>query len=249
VCAHTVASWCLWLLGYPDQGFMRSREAVELGESLSHLRTMGAGLRARAVFEQLRRDGPAARESAEALMSVSQGIGFPLLPPQATSIRGWALAQEGRLEEGISLMREGLSALSEAMFAPYFLVHLAEACGMAGAPDDALVVLDGARARIGSLGEYFYEAELHRVRGQLLLQCGEQADESEAAFRLAVETARRQEGKSLELRATTSLAELWQGQGRNEQARDLLQPVYDWFTEGFDTKDLMDAKALLKELA
>jgi predicted ATPase/class 3 adenylate cyclase len=249
VCARSIGSWCLWLLGYPDQGLIRSREALELSESLSHPWTRAAALRGQAVFDQLRRDGSAARESAEALKSASRELGFAFFPPQATCARGWALTQGGRLEEGIALMREGVSATSEAMFVPYFLVLLAEACGMAGALDDALVDLEEARSRIHSFGPHFYEAELHRVRGQLLLQSGEQADESQAAFRLAIETARRQEGKSLELRAATSLANLWQRQGRKEEARALLAPVYDWFTEGFDTRDLKNAKALLEELA
>ncbi len=249
VCARAFASWSLWLLGSPDQALERSREAVELAESLSHPFSRGLSLRARALCEQLRRDARGAREAAEAMISASNEDEFPYFPPFATSIRGWALTRQGRYEEGIALMREGVSDLSEAMFVIYFLVLLAEACGTAGAAEDALRALDEARDRIRSFGGHFYEAELHRVRGDLLLQSGGQGGESEAAFRLAVETARRQGAKSLELRAATSLARSQQRQRREAEARALLAPVYDGFTEGFDTRDLTDAKALLAELA
>jgi len=246
VCARSLLSWDLWLLGYPDQAFTRSREASDLGESLAHPGSWQAGLRACAILDQLRRDSLSAHESAKAMEAALRHEGF--FTPQATCVRGWSLTQQGRLEEGIALLCKGLSAISEALFVPYFRVLLAEAYGIAGALEDAFGALDEARSELDAFGPHFYESELYRVRGQLLMQQGSRSAESQAAFLQAIETARQQGAKSLELRAATSLARLWQRQDRKREAVNLLGPVYDWFTEGFDTKDLKDAKALLEEL-
>ena len=133
---------------------------------------------------------------------------------------------------------------------PSLLGYLAGALGQTGQADEGLTILAEAEAVMASTGERQSEADLYRVKGDLLLALPKpDPAQAEVAFRNALEVARRQSAKSFELRAVTSHARLWQGQGRKEEARDLLQPVYDWFTEGFDTKDLKDAKALLEELA
>ena len=165
-------------------------------------------------------------------------------------LRGWALVEQRRREEGTSGLRAGVDAyraLGAIIETPHWLGLLAEACSKAGRIDEALTVLREALDFVERSGTRYYEAELHRLEGEL---CGG-IDEarSEACFRRAVDIARAQQAKSFELRAAVSLVRLWQRQGKRNQARKLLTPVYGWFTEGFDTADLLDAKVLLDELA
>ena len=134
--------------------------------------------------------------------------------------------------------------------APLIIGKLAELQLRAGRLEEAALTVEGALAIARDTGQAFYDAELHRLKGEILLELQDHSeDEAESLFREAIEIARGQESKSLELRAATSLARLWQRQGKRDEARELLAPVYDWFTEGFDTQDLKDAKALLAELA
>ena len=149
-------------------------------------------------------------------------------------------------------MHEGLAvyrATGSALFLPYFLTLLAETSGAAGQPDAGLRLLDEARTVMDSTQERVYEAEMHRVQGELVLaQAADQHAQAETCFQHALDIARRQQARSWELRAATSLARLWQQQGKRAEARELLAPIYAWFTEGFDTADLQEAKALLEEL-
>ena len=168
-------------------------------------------------------------------------------------MRGTALAAQGQGVEGIAQMRQGLAALratGTAVGMPRYLAWLAEAYGQVGQVDEGLHLLAEALTIVDTTGERFYEAELHRLHGELLLrQAVPEAPAAEACFQRALDVARHQQAKSWELRAAMNLARLWQQQGKRDEARALLAEVYDWFTEGFDTADLQDAKALLEELA
>jgi adenylate cyclase len=176
---------------------------------------------------------------------------------QANVWRGWALAERGQQEEGISLMRHGMDAFHAAgveLERPYMLALLGEVYAKMGEQEQGRNVLAEARAIVDKTGERCWEAELHRLEGELTLLCTRPSQElsfpeAESSFHKALEVARRQEAKSLELRAATSLARLWQSQGKIIEACDLLSPVYSWFTEGFDTADLKDAKAVLATLS
>jgi predicted ATPase len=161
--------------------------------------------------------------------------------------------QQGQAKEGIEQMYQGLRAhraTGAEAGRPYFLALLAEAHGTLGKPEEGLTVLAEALVHVEHSGERYYEAEIHRLKGELLLQqSSDNAPEVESCFHHALDIARNQQAKALELRAATSLARLWQQQGKRQEAHDLLAPVYYWFTEGFETADLKDAKALLDELA
>jgi predicted ATPase len=168
-------------------------------------------------------------------------------------LRGWALAEQGQGAEGIAQIRQGLAAwqaMGEALYQPRFRALLAEIYGNVGQPETGLTVLAEVLADVHNTGLCYCEAELYRLKGELLLQQATgSGDEAEICFRQALDIARRQQAKSLELRAATSLARLWQQQGKRAEARELLAPIYGWFTEGFDTADLQKAQALLKALA
>jgi predicted ATPase len=205
-----------------------------------------------AVVHQFRRDAKAVQEHAEALMALSTEKSFPHWLAYGTIIRGWALTAQGEGAEGITQMRQGLvayRAMGAEIHRPYFLGLMAEAYGKVGQLEEGLAVLVEALAVVDKTGERNWEAELHRRKGELLLAVSEenQAD-AEACFHKAVGIARRQNAKSFELRAVMSLSRLWQ-QGKQEEAHQLLSEIYGWFTEGFDTADLKEAKVFLEELA
>src|SRR6185369_11957937 len=166
---------------------------------------------------------------------------------------GWALAMQGQGEVGMAQGRQGIAALratGAALLVPYFCTLLAEVSAHLGHIEDGLQALAEAHTLVEQQEERWWEAEIHRLRGVLLLrQPGAPQAEAETCFRQAQDVARRQEAKSLELRATMSLARLWQQQGKRTEAHALLAEIYGWFTEGFDTTDLQDAKALLEALA
>jgi predicted ATPase len=186
-------------------------------------------------------------------MRVSTEQGFASWLAPGTIVRGWALAQRGQGEEGIAQMRQGLAAylaMGAELGRPRQLAMLAEAYGRVGQTAEGLAVLAEALTAVHKTGEQFYEAELDRLKGELLLQQpAGSGDEAETCFRQALDVAHRQQAKSWELRAAMSLSRLWRQQGRRDEARELLAPVYGWFTEGFDTADLQEAQALLEALA
>ncbi|MEK7715558.1 MAG: hypothetical protein AAB387_08925, partial [candidate division NC10 bacterium] len=168
-------------------------------------------------------------------------------------LRGWALVEEGLATEGIAEMRDGLGVYRSTgtrWMEPYFLALLAEAYGTAGQPQEGLRVMAEALDVMGETRECAWEAELHRIEGELLLESGSPhaRQDAEERFRRAIDTARQQEARSWELRAAMSLGRLWQGQGKRDAARQLLTQVYDWFTEGFDTVDVRAANTMLREL-
>jgi predicted ATPase len=205
------------------------------------------------MFHQFRREARWTQERAEAALSVAQEQGFPFWMAFGAVLRGWALVQQGQTQEGIEQITQGLMtyrATGVEILRPWFLSLLAEAHGIMGQSEAGLDVLKEALALADTTDDRWCEAELHRLKGELLLQqSADNQSEAEACFHHAIRIAQSQQAKSWELRAATSLARLWQQQGKRQEAHDLLTPVYNWFTEGFDTADLKDAKALLDELA
>ena len=251
ICLHWL-SHALLTLGYPSQARARSGEAIAAARPLAHPNTMSQALVSDCTLHQLLRDRREAQEQAVALIALATEHGFPLWLTVGVVVRGWALADGGRVEEGIAVMRRGLAdyrATGAETWSPYFLGLLAEAHGRGGQAAAGLRLAADALDRVERTGVRWIEAELHRLRGELLLTVPE-ADqpEVETCFVRALTVAREQGARLWELRAATSLARLWRDQGRRAEAHDLLAPIHDWFTEGFDTPDLQDAKALLDEL-
>jgi predicted ATPase len=242
-------AWTLWCLGYQAQGLARSHEAVTLAQQRAHPYSLGFALSCAAVLHQFRRDVRCTQERAEAAMSLAKEHGFQFWMANGTLLRGWALAQQGQAQEGLEHLHQGsraYRATGSELMRSYFLALLAEVQGMMGQSEAGLAVLTEALALVDTTGERWYEPELYRLKGALLLQ--QSADyhaEAERCFHHALEIARSQQAKSFELRTATSLAKLWQQQGKRQEAHDLLEPVYNWFTEGFETADLKDAKVLL----
>ena len=203
-------------------------------------------------MSQFCRDVSAVYEQAEAAVALSTEQGFTLWAAWGTSLRGWALAIQGQAEAGLTQVRLGIAdwrASGAALGVPYFNTLLAEVCGHLGHTADGLQALDEAHTMVEQQEERWWEAEIYRLRGVLLLrQTGTSQAEAETWLQRALDVARRQEAKSLELRAAMSLVRLWQQQGKRTGAYNLLAPIYGWFTEGFDTADLQEARALLDTL-
>ena len=253
VTCHSFSAWTLWCLGYPDQACARHEEAVLLAQQMAHPFSLGFVLSMAAVFHQFRREIRATQERAAATISLAQAQGFAHWLAVGGILRGWALAQQGQAQAGIAQLTQGLRAFRATgaeTLRPYFLALLAEAHGTLGEPEAGLTVLTEALALVDTTGERWYEPELYRLKGALLLQqsSANQA-EAEACFAQAIAIAQKQQAKSFELRTATSLPRLWEQQGKRQQAHDLLVPVYHWFTEGFDTPDLQEARALLHALS
>jgi predicted ATPase/class 3 adenylate cyclase len=250
---RTYAAMALWLLGYPDQALVRLHDALALAHELSHPFSLAYARWVAAIVYQCRRDVPAVHEQAEAAVTLSTEQGFTLWVAVGTILRGWALAMQGQGEEGRAQVRHGIAAwrvTGAALLVPYLCTLLAEVSAHLGHPEDGLQTLAEGHTLVEQHEERWWEAEVYRLRGVLLLQqTVAQLEEAEAWLRRALDVARRQEAKSLELRAAMSLARLWQQQGKRAAAYDLLAPIYGWFTEGFDTADLQEAKALLDELS
>jgi predicted ATPase len=264
------AALVLWHLGYPDQARQQSAAALTLAQERSHTLSVAGARSYAALLHQLRRDRLLTHEWAEAAITLAREHGIPVGLGQGTVLQGWALAEQGQSEEGISQIRQGLATHQAAgigLLHSYFLALLAEAYGKAGQAEDELATLAEALTGVDKSGERFYEAELYRLKGELTLQQSgvrsptsavlstqhltpsTQAEvEAEACFHKAIEITRLQSAKSLELRAVMSLSRLWQQQGKKKEAHEILAEIYGWFTEGFDTKDLQEAKALLAEL-
>ena len=242
----------LWFLGYPDQALRRIREVLALAKSIDHPFSMAVALYFAGMVHQCRREVEAARAQAEAVKEISTEQGFTLWASAGSFGQGWAQTQQGMESAGISQMRQGLAdwrATGAEVLCPYFHALLAEVLVKAGEPEDGLSVLNDALEAVLKSDERFFEAELYRIKGELLLLKGDAEADVEMCFRRAFEIAQRQRAKSLELRAAVSLSRLWQTQGKQEEARSLLTQVYGWFTEGFDTNDLMAAKVLIDELS
>jgi predicted ATPase len=231
-----------------------------------------------AVVHQLRREGQLTQTRAEAVIALSSEQEFALFFAVGTVLRGWALAEQGQAEEGIAHIRQGLAAYrvtGAELGQPYILALLAEAYGNVGQTEEGLSALAEALALVNKTQERWWEAELYRLKGELLrrqavgagvnpipMEASQWAaadggatgrspllSEAEGCFQRALDVARHRQAKPLELRAAMSLGRLWQRQGRRQEAQQLVAGIYDWFTEGFDTADLREAKARLGELS
>ena len=246
------AARMLWHLGYPDQGLAQSQGAVTLAQQSADSYSLSAALHAAAVFHHCRRDVRATQERTAATIRLATEQGFPHWRAMSVIMQGWALAQQGQVKEGMAQMTQGLQAYhatGAAIRRPHFLALLAEGHSTIGQPETGLTMLTEALALVDTTGERWYEPELYRLKGILLLQqSSNNQAEAEHCFHHALDLTRHQQAKSFELRTATSLARLWQQQGKRQEAHDLLAPLYEWFTEGFDTADLQEAKALLAAL-
>jgi predicted ATPase len=222
-----------------------------------------------ATLHQSLRDIQAAQEWNEALLTLAREQGFPIWLAYGAIRQGWILAEQGQGQEGIAKIQQGMTALragGAVMNTPWILALLAEVYGKVGQAEEGLGVLAEALAFVGKTGERVWEAEVYRLKGELTLkqfnvqgskfkveespesEVRSPESEAEECFLRAIEIARKQSAKSLELRAATSLSRLWQQQGKKQDAHQMLSEIYGWFTEGFDTKDLQEAKALLASL-
>src|SRR5262249_23890330 len=255
-------AWALWLRGYPAQARAQSTKALSLAQQLAHPFTLARVLYYDTLLCQLRRDAQAVRDQADAAITVAIAQRFALVQALGPILRGWAMAVQEHSTEGLMQIRQGLDMYQSTgteFQRPHLLTLLAEASGLLGQLEGGLAILEEALTLMEQTGERYYEAELHRQRGELLLLCAvrshhaqddsREQHEAEACFQHALDVAEQQQAKSLELRAAMSLARLWQRQGKRQEAHDLLAPIYGWFTEGFDTADLQEAKVLLEELA
>jgi predicted ATPase len=205
-----------------------------------------------ALCHDYRGEQQATQERVEALIALATEQEFGYLLTLGQIMRGWGRCMQGQGEEGMAQIRQGLNAMRNEgaeILRPYFLALLANTYSTQGQTAEGLEVVAEALATGHATGQRYYEAELHRLKGELLLQRALPDERQvETCFQEALDVSRRQQAKSLELRATTSLSRLWQQQGRRVEARELLAAVFQWFTEGFDTTDLQEAQALLEEL-
>jgi predicted ATPase len=254
ISCHIFASWVLWCLGYPDQALVHGQAALTQAQRLSNPYILMWCQSLAANLHILRGEAAAAQRLAEASVALAATLEVPFWGARSTFMRGLALTRQGCTTEGLEQMQEGWTAIQTTgvrLNRVYFLARLVEALLHAGQPDTGLPMLTEALAFIHSSGERWWEAECQRLWGDCLLarQGPEHAAEEAAArFQQALDIARHQHARSLELSAAISLSRLWLQQGKRTQARGLLAPVYGWFAEGFDTADLQEARALLDEV-
>jgi class 3 adenylate cyclase/predicted ATPase len=247
VVSRSYAAWCHWFLGRPDQALASTLEAVALARRVEHPFSLATALAFASVFHFLRGERDMTREYAEETIALCERLGFPLYLGVGRALRGWAQADAG--EQGVAEIQQALAELartSTGAGAPVFLAMLAEATWRIGRYDHALGALGLGVARAEETGQHFWDAELHRLHAQILLDKGDGAEEeAEALFRRSLEIAQSQEARSLELRTAMSYARLLAKRGQRDEARKLLAPVYDGFAEGLGTPDLKAAKELL----
>jgi adenylate cyclase len=243
----------LWVLGYAHQAQQRSQDTLALARQTEHAPSIAYAEYILAMLFQCRREIAATHARTDALMAFASAQGLMHRIGQGRILLGWALAMEGEATAGVQYIQQGLAAHQDMgikMGQPYYLALLAEAYGQAAQPEAGLTLLAEALTLVATTEERWWEAELSRLTGALQLQLPiPDVPQAEACFQRALDVARQQQAKALELRAAMSLSRLWQQQGQRTKARQLLAGIYRWFTEGFDTADLQTAKALLEELA
>jgi tetratricopeptide (TPR) repeat protein len=248
---RVLSGWNLWFLGYPDRALQR----LGIATAIAHTgpKSMLADIHGFASYiYELRREPEQMREKAEARLGLATESGMFTGRVLSEIYLGWADALAGDLEGGVARMQHHmleLKAASSEYISDRYLTFVASALGRMGRFDEGLSTIDESFPFIERSGQRYYEAELHRLKGELLLaQNVSNAAQAEKSFRIAIDIARKQRAKSWELRATTSLSRLMRDTDRRDEARTMLAEIYGWFTEGFDTPDLKDAKALLQEL-
>lgn len=248
-------SWTLWFLGYPDQALTRSRETLALARELGHAYSLAQACNFAALLHQFRREPQAISQQTQAAIELSDEHALDQWQITANILSGWLFVYRGQGESGLTQMQQGLAAYAASgttLYREWFLALLADAYGYYGQPKVGLSFLAEAITLVlNGEGWACWEPELYRFKGELLLrESSDNQSKAELCFHQALDTARRlQQAKSWELRTATSLARLWQSQNKRRDAYDLLAPVYAWFTEGFDTADLKDAKTLLDEVS
>jgi len=253
VCCGGHAAEVLGLLGYPDQALRRSQDALSLARELSHPSSIAHALSFAAWFHQLRGEREAVQARVAEAMALATEQGFSPRRAQADFLQGWLLVEQGHREAGIAQMIDAKAvrrAAASGRWDAHIAALLSDTYGKEGQTAEGLRVVNEELSQLQLTGARFYEAELHRIEGELhLAQDATGEEQAEACFQNALKVARGQSAKSLELRAAMSMSRLWQKQGKIEEARNLLGEVYSWFTEGFGTADLKEAKLLLERLA
>jgi predicted ATPase len=252
VCCRSFSGWTLWVLGHPAQALERSEAASALAEELAHSQSLAISLHWACGVDYMRRDAQSAQDRAQTLIRVSIEQGFPQWRAAGTIFAGWVRAEQGEGDSGIAQIRACLGeyrATGAAFMVPFYLSIQADACLKNGQTAAGLSAIDEALAVITTTGERLWQGELYRLKGELLRQKAKNEAAAEECFLQALDIARRQGARSWELRAAMSLSRLWQRQGMREEARNLLRDIYGWFTEGFDTADLKQAKELFEELS
>ena len=249
VCARSFHSIALWALGFPAQAYEAARRAIDDARHVNHPFTLAHGLVQTAITFQLQRDRDACLDAAEEAIAVAERNGFPWPLAFGRFCQGWVRCIDGNTDTGIAAMLDAAKHPSMANRRSYMLGIIASVQIEGGHLDAAVSSLEGALTTSRTLGIAFYDAEISRLQGRCLLTEGKASGETaEERYKLALDLARKQGARSFEVRSATDLARLWRDQGKPQQARELLAPVYGWFTEGFDTLDLKEAKALLDEL-
>ncbi len=244
------SAWALWLLGYPDQAADRCFEALALAQRLDHPFSLAFALFTSAALYQFRAEPRETQQRAEATRRLATDFGFGFFATLGSFFEAWAISATGDLDAGIQQMQKDISAFQTSgsrVGLPHMLALLADAQGQKGETTEGQTVIAEALAAAGDSGERHYEAELHRLRGDLHNAAGD-SGAAETSYLRAIQLARHQRARMWELRANVSLARLWQSQGRHKEAAVRLAEIYGWFTEGFDTPDLLAARHLLAEL-
>jgi predicted ATPase len=241
----------LWFLGYADQAQQWNQEALARAQQGEHTPSLASAHLFAAILSQHRRDVVATQAYAEAMMALATTQGFVHRVAQGRIMQGWALAMQGDATTGVAHIHQGLAAvqcIGQKLYHPYHLALLAEAYGQAGQPAVGLPYLAEALTLVEATEERWWKVEVYRLQGELLLRLPHpDIPQATACLHQALAVARRQQATALELRAALSLSRLWQQQGKRPEAYALLAPLYGWFTEGFDTSDLQEAKARLEE--
>jgi tetratricopeptide (TPR) repeat protein len=243
------AGWALFNLGYPEQSEQRLATLLELARSTNHPFMLSESCICAAFSSWDRRQVQKTKKFALETISISRQHGYSFDLGGGLGLLGWALGQEGKLDEGINKIRQGLALVKECnswLFYQHLLPLLADTYLKAGMAEEGLTVVDESLALIKESAFRVLEPEIYRLKGELLLLEKGNEPEAEGCFQRAIESAKAQKAKSWELRATMSLCRLWQKQGKGEQAKKLLSEIYGWFTEGFGYPDLQDAQALLE---
>jgi predicted ATPase len=262
VMCYAREAWTVWLLGDADQAVALSQQALALAQELGHQPSLAYAWLFTALLQQCCRDGRGVLASTDALLVLAREYGLSYFHSEGVWLRAWALVQQGSVEHGLTPLQQAIQTrvcTEGAIGQPYILAHLAEAYGQVGQPAEGLRVVAEALTLVETHGKWWYAAELYRLHGELGLQQAQQhpgsppivtaaCESAVQCFQQARALAQQQQARLLELRAVMSLSRLWYRQGKRQEAYDLLEPMCGWFTEGFDTTDLQEAKALLEEL-
>jgi predicted ATPase len=254
VCAWNVRGMCLSLLGFPEQAREASLTALRMAEDVTHQATHAYANFSAAFISQSLRDSAAARRYAEVTVAIGAAFNAIVFKQMGMILVAWAKANQGDADAGAAeldaILAPARAKGHKLMMMRYYLGLFADACLRAGRIEDGLVAIAEASETANELGEWLWQAELLRLKGELLLARSPTLfTPSEECFRQSIGFARRQRAKTLELRSALALAQLWERQGRKNDALDLLSPLYVSFTEGFETPDMKDAKELLNKLA